>query len=124
MTIWGTGRPRREFLHVDDCADALVHLMTHYSDSEHVNVGTGTDIAIRDLAEMIAKVIGYRGDFVFDTSRPDGTLVKRLDVGRINGLGWKAAIDLQSGLLETYEWYRSHRDAALEARPATIVTGA
>ncbi|HET6328862.1 MAG TPA: hypothetical protein VFG04_29530, partial [Planctomycetaceae bacterium] len=77
-----------------------------------------------DLAEMIAKVIAYRGDFVFDTSRPDGTLVKRLDVGRINGLGWKAAIELESGLRETYDWYRSHRDAALEARPATSATGA
>jgi GDP-L-fucose synthase len=119
VTIWGTGRPRREFLHVDDCADALVHLMTHYSALEHVNVGTGNDIAIRELAEMIAKVIGYRGSFVFDTSRPDGTLVKRLDVGRINELGWKASIDLENGLRQTYEWYRSQREAALEPRPAT-----
>lgn len=124
VTIWGTGRPRREFLHVDDCADALVHLMTHYSASEHVNVGTGTDIAIRDLAEMIAKVIGYRGAFAFDTSRPDGTLLKRLDVSRINGLGWKASIDLDSGLRQTYDWYRSHRDAALEARSTASAPGA
>jgi GDP-L-fucose synthase len=124
VTIWGTGQPRREFLHVDDCADALVHLMTHYSASEHVNVGTGTDIAIRDLAEMIAKVIGYRGAFVFDSSRPDGTLLKRLDVGRINGLGWKASIDLETGLRQTYDWYRTHRDTALEARSAVSATGA
>jgi GDP-L-fucose synthase len=121
VTIWGTGRPRREFLHVDDCADAIVHLMTHYSANEHVNVGTGTDIAIRDLAELIAKVIGYRGNFVFDTSRPDGTLVKRLDVGRINGLGWKASIDLESGLRQTYDWYRSQPEAAIKSLPMTEI---
>jgi GDP-L-fucose synthase len=121
VTIWGTGRPRREFLHVDDCADAIVHLMTHYSANEHVNVGTGTDIAIRDLAELIAKVIGYRGNFVFDTSRPDGTLVKRLDVGRINGLGWKASIDLESGLRQTYDWYRSQSEAAIKSLPMTEI---
>jgi GDP-L-fucose synthase len=116
VTIWGTGRPRREFLHVDDCADALVHLMTHYSAAEHINVGTGTDIAICDLAQLIAEVVGYEGKFVFDTSRPDGTLLKRLDVRRINELGWKASIDLESGLRQTYDWYRTHRDAAVEAR--------
>jgi GDP-L-fucose synthase len=118
VTIWGTGRPRREFLHVDDCADALVHLMVHYSADEHINVGTGTDIAIRDLAELIARVVGFRGGFVFDTSRPDGTLLKRLDVSRLNELGWKASIDLERGLRQTYEWYRAHRDAVLEGRVA------
>jgi len=111
VTIWGTGRPRREFLHVGDCADALVHLMKHYSAAEHVNVGTGTDITIRELAELIARVIGYRGEFVFDTTRPDGTLLKRLDVRRINELGWRASVDLESGLRQTYEWYREHRSA-------------
>jgi GDP-L-fucose synthase len=111
VTIWGTGRPRREFLHVDDCADALVHLMTNYSNDEHINVGTGSDIAICDLAELIAKVVGYEGTFVFDTSRPDGTLLKRLDVRRINERGWKASIDLETGVRQTYDWYRSHRDA-------------
>ncbi len=111
VTIWGTGRPRREFLHVDDCADALVHLMTHYSADEHINVGTGADIAICDLARLIAKVVGYDGGFTFDTSRPDGTLLKRLDVHRINELGWKATVDLETGLRQTYDWYRNHRDA-------------
>jgi GDP-L-fucose synthase len=118
VTIWGTGRPRREFLHVDDCADALVHLMTHYSAVEHINVGTGMDIAICDLAQLIAKVVGYEGDFVFDTTRPDGTLLKRLDVRRVNELGWKASIDLETGLRQTYDWYRPYRDAAVESRPA------
>lgn len=111
VTIWGTGRPRREFLHVDDCADALVHLMTHYSADEHINVGTGADIAICDLARLIAKVVGYDGGFTFDTSRPDGTLLKRLDVHRINELGWKATVDLEAGLRQTYDWYRNHWDA-------------
>jgi GDP-L-fucose synthase len=108
VTIWGTGLPRREFLHVDDCADALVHLMTHYSGAEHVNVGTGTDIAIRDLAVLIAQIVGYRGEFVYDASKPDGTLVKRLDVTRLSALGWKASIDLETGLRQTYEWYCDH----------------
>jgi GDP-L-fucose synthase len=112
VTIWGTGRPRREFLHVDDCADALVHLMKSYSAGEHVNVGTGTDIAIRDLAELVARIIGYRGEFVFDTSKPDGTLVKRLDVRRLEELGWKATIDLEAGLRQTYDWYKSHSGAS------------
>jgi GDP-L-fucose synthase len=117
VTIWGTGRPRREFLHVNDCAEALVHLMKHYSADDHLNVGTGTDISIRDLADLIARVVGYRGGFAFDTSRPDGTLEKRLDVRRINALGWKAAIDLETGLRQTYDWYRDHRTAAIETSP-------
>jgi GDP-L-fucose synthase len=116
VTVWGSGRPRREFLHVNDCADALVHLMKHYSDEEHINVGTGMDVTIRDLAESIAKIVGYRGEFVFDASRPDGTLLKRLDVSRINALGWKATIDLETGLRRTYEWYENHRAVATERR--------
>jgi GDP-L-fucose synthase len=111
VTIWGTGRPRREFLHVDDCAEALVHLMKHYSDEEHVNVGTGSDITIRELAELIARVIGFSGGFKFDASRPDGMLEKRLDVSRIHALGWRASIDLETGLRKTHEWYRAFRDA-------------
>jgi GDP-L-fucose synthase len=116
VTVWGSGRPRREFLHVDDCADALVHLMKRYSDGEHINVGTGTDVTIRDLAESIAEIVGYRGAFVFDPSRPDGTLLKRLDVSRINAFGWKATIDLETGLRRTYEWYENHRAVATERR--------
>jgi GDP-L-fucose synthase len=111
VTIWGTGRPRREFLHVDDCAEALVHLMKHYSDDEHVNVGTGSDVTIRELAELIARVVGYQGRFSFDTSRPDGTLLKRLDVSRIHDLGWCASVELETGLKQTYDWYSANRDA-------------
>jgi len=106
VSVWGTGRPRREFLHVDDCAGALVHLMIHYSGDEHVNIGTGTDVTIRELAELIGRVVGYRGSFVFDPSRPDGTPQKWLDVRRINALGWHATIGLEAGLRQTYEWYR------------------
>jgi GDP-L-fucose synthase len=111
VALWGTGRPRREFLHVDDCAEALVHLMKHYSGPEHVNVGTGSDLTIRELAELIARVIGYRGKFRYDNSRPDGMIEKRLDVGRIHSLGWRASIDLETGLRQTYEWYCTHQDA-------------
>lgn len=108
VPVWGTGRPRREFLHVDDCAAALVHLIKHYSGEQHVNVGTGSDVTIRELAELIAKIVGYRGTFVFDTSRADGTPQKRLDVRRIHELGWHATIDLETGLRQTYDWYRNN----------------
>jgi len=116
VSVWGTGRPRRELLHVDDCAAALVHLMVHYSGEEHVNVGTGSDLTIRELAEQIGQVVGYRGTFVFDSSRPDGTPVKRLDVSRIAGLGWRAQIDLETGLRQTYDWYREHCRSVEAAR--------
>lgn len=107
-TVWGTGKPRRELLHVDDCADAVVHLVKNYSGEEHVNVGTGQDVTISELAKLIGQTVGYSGKFVFDTSRPDGTPVKRLDVRRIQALGWRAKIDLETGLRQTYEWYRRH----------------
>ena len=90
VEIWGTGTPRREFLYVDDMADALVFLMQHYSGEPHVNVGTGTDITIRDLAELVAKVAGWQGEFVYDPSKPDGTPRKVMDVSRLRGLGWPA----------------------------------
>ncbi len=106
VLVWGTGRPRREFLHVDDCAAALVHLMKHYSDESPINVGTGSDVTIRELAEMIGRIVGFRGRFAFDPSRPDGTPQKRLDVSRIHALGWKATIELEAGLRETCDWYR------------------
>ncbi|HET9902477.1 MAG TPA: NAD-dependent epimerase/dehydratase family protein, partial [Xanthobacteraceae bacterium] len=105
LEVWGTGTPRREFLHVDDLADALVFLMENYSAEETINVGTGTDIAIRELAETIAEVVGYRGRFVFDTSRPDGTPRKLLDVSRLTALGWTARIPLKEGLKQAYDWY-------------------
>lgn len=105
VTIWGTGSVLREFLFVDDLADALVFLMNEYSGEEHVNVGTGTDVSIKELAQLICNVIGYNGKLVFDTSKPDGTPKKLLNVSKINSLGWKAATELEDGIRKTYEWY-------------------
>ena len=105
VEIWGTGKPRREFLCVDDLADALVHLMKVYSDKMHINVGTGEDVTIADLAKRIADVVGFSGDVVYDTSKPDGTPRKLLDVRRLKALGWQAKIPLEEGLRKTYQWY-------------------
>jgi GDP-L-fucose synthase len=109
VEVWGTGTPRREFLHVDDLADACLHLMQHYSDEAPINIGWGTDVSIAELAHMIAEVVGFRGELRFDPSRPDGTPRKLLDVSRLSALGWRAGIPLGQGLVSTYEWYRSHR---------------
>ncbi len=105
VTVWGTGSPRREFLHVDDLADAAVFLMNNYDGEEIVNVGTGIDLTIRELAELVKSVVGYEGELVFDTSKPDGTPRKLLDVSKLTGLGWRANIDLRDGIKSTYEWY-------------------
>ncbi len=105
VVVWGTGTPMREFLFVDDLADALLFLMENYSDYEHVNVGTGIDVTIRELAETICKVVGYEGRLTFDTSKPDGTPRKLLDVSKINKLGWKAKLSLEEGIRLTYTWY-------------------
>ena len=105
IEIWGTGKPRREFLYVDDLADACVFLMEHYSADETVNVGTGTDVTIRELAETVARVVGYRGDFTYNTAKPDGAPQKLLDVGRLAALGWTAKTDLKEGFTRTYEWF-------------------
>jgi GDP-L-fucose synthase len=105
VEIWGTGKPRREFLYVDDLADALIHLMEHYSNEAQVNVGTGQDLTIRELADLIAGVVGYRGGFVFDAGKPDGTPRKLLDASRLNQLGWASKTGLREGLERTYEWY-------------------
>lgn len=102
VVIWGTGTPRREFLHVDDLADAAVFLMRNYSGEPFINVGTGEDLTIRELAELVAKVVGYGGAIVTDPSKPDGTPRKLLDVSRINALGWRARIGLEAGLEATY----------------------
>ena len=107
VVIWGTGSPRREFLHVDDMAAAAVYMMQHYDDGEIVNVGAGKDISIRELAEMIAGVVGYRGALSFDTTRPDGTPRKLLDSSRAKALGWSPQIPLRDGIIATYEWYRA-----------------
>ncbi len=106
VEVWGTGRPRREFLHVDDLADAAVFLMKNWSDDQHINIGTGEDLSIADLAEMIARVIGFDGSFVFDRSKPDGTPRKLLDVAKLSALGWRYRTDLESGIRQTYDWYR------------------
>ncbi len=112
VEIWGSGRPRREFLYVDDCADALVYLMKHYSGDCHINVGCGKDLSIRQLAAASARVVGFGGEFVMDPSKPDGTPRKLLDVTRLNDLGWQAKIDLEEGLHRTYAWYRDSLDGA------------
>jgi GDP-L-fucose synthase len=113
VVIWGTGTPRREFLHVDDLADACVYLMQGYSSAEIINVGVGEDLTILDLAQRIARVVGYEGEIATDVSKPDGTPRKLLDVGRLAGLGWRAKIGLDEGLAQTYRWFVEH---AAEAR--------
>lgn len=105
---WGTGRPRREFMHVDDLADACVFLLEHYDGPEQVNIGTGRDLTIRELAEKIARVVGFEGRTTWDPSRPDGMDQKLLDVAKLTQLGWNAQIDLEDGLASTVDWYRSH----------------
>jgi GDP-L-fucose synthase len=111
VVLWGTGTPRREFLHVDDCADGLVHLMRNFSGEGPVNVGTGTDVTIGELAELIARTVQFSGRLVFDTSRPDGTPRKLSDVSRLKSLGWSARIPLAQGLAETYTWFRQNRSS-------------
>ena len=105
VVIWGTGSPLREFLHVDDLAGAAVYLMRNYSSDQIVNVGTGSEISIRDLARTIQHVVGYKGRVVHDTSKPHGTPRKLLDVSRLNALGWHSSIPLEEGIRQTYEWY-------------------
>ena len=104
VTIWGTGTPRREFLYVDDCADALVFLLRHYSDASTINVGVGRDVTIAELASVVAGVVGFTGQIGFDTSRPDGTPRKLLDVSRLTALGWQAHTGLKEGIASTYQW--------------------
>src|SRR3954462_2562176 len=111
VTVWGTGTPRREFLHVDDMARACVHLLEHYDEPEPINIGVGEDLTIRELAELVAEIVGFEGELVFDTTKPDGTPRKLLDVSKIHGLGWKAQIDLREGLTQTYRWYREQLES-------------
>jgi GDP-L-fucose synthase len=108
VSIWGSGTPRREFLHVDDLAAASLFLMHQYDSPEIINVGTGEDISIADLAQLTAVTIGYHGAVGYDSSKPDGTPRKLLDVSRLKALGWKPLIDLRTGIRQTYEWYTTH----------------
>jgi GDP-L-fucose synthase len=105
VTAWGTGSPMREFLYVDDLADACLHLMKTYDNPEIVNIGTGVDVTIKELAETIAEIVGYKGKIEWDTSKPDGTPRKLLDVSKLHSLGFKHKVDLEEGVKKTYEWY-------------------
>lgn len=110
VTVWGTGTPLREFLYVDDLADALVFLMNTYNEIDFVNVGTGQEVSIKELALTIKAVVGYDGDLVFDATKPDGTPRKLLDVSRLNAAGWQAKTDLKTGIERTYDWFLGHID--------------
>jgi GDP-L-fucose synthase len=112
VVIWGTGTPRREFLHVDDLASAAVFLMEHYDGAEIVNVGVGEDVTIAELAGLVKHVVGFEGNLVFDTTKPDGTPRKLLDVSRLSGLGWRAATTLEQGIDSTYRWFLTHVESA------------
>jgi GDP-L-fucose synthase len=112
VTLWGTGTPRREFMHVDDMARAVVFLLEHYSDSLQINVGTGVEGTILELAQLIARVVGYEGAFEFDPSKPDGTPRKCTDTSRLSALGFCPEFDLESGIRATYSWFLAHRATA------------
>lgn len=112
VEIWGSGRPRREFLHVDDLADAVVFLVKTWSDEEPINIGTGTDVTISELARLIAEIVGFTGRFVFDASKPDGTPRKLLEVSKLTALGWQPRIELEAGIRQTYAWRRAARTIA------------
>ena len=108
MTLWGSGKPLREFLHVDDLADACVFLMRNYSEDQHINIGYGSDVTIREAAETVARVVGFTGEFVYDTSKPDGTPRKLLDCTRLNDLGWRPSIAFEQGIAHAYDWFLKH----------------
>jgi GDP-L-fucose synthase len=112
IVIWGTGTPRREFLHVDDAASAVVHLMKVYSGAEHVNVGTGVDITIMELAKLVCEVVGFDGTIVTDSSKPDGTPRKLLDVSKLRATGWRPRYELREGLTDAYRWFQSNEAIA------------
>jgi GDP-L-fucose synthase len=119
VVVWGTGRPRREFLHVDDLADACLFLMQHYSAPEHINVGSGVDLSIRELAETVRDVVYPSAEIVFDLSKPDGMPRKLLDISRLHALGWHHSIDLTDGIRSSYEWFLANKDRARGMAPVT-----
>ena len=107
MAVWGSGKPRREFLYVDDLADACVFLMKNYSDEEHVNVGYGSDVTIGEVAKIVTDAVGFKGELAFDTSKPDGMPRKLVDSAKLNAMGWRPATDLKQGIAQAYAWYRA-----------------
>lgn len=110
VTVWGSGQPKREFLHVDDLADASLFCLKNYADEGILNVGTGTDLSIAELATLVKNTVGYTGEIVYDTSKPDGTPRKLLDVSRLSALGWQAQTTLADGVANTYQWFLEHQD--------------
>ena len=121
VVLWGTGAPRRELLHVDDMVDACIHLMSHYNGPGFVNIGTGEDLSVRELADLVREVVGYDGEVIWDTSKPDGAPRKLLDVSKLSALGWRCKIPLRTGLETTYEWFRDsveHSGASVRGLPA------
>ncbi|MDZ7677389.1 MAG: GDP-L-fucose synthase [Acidimicrobiales bacterium] len=122
LQVWGTGSPKREFLHVDDLADACLFLMDHYSGNTHINVGTGEDLAIRELAESMRDVVHPDAELVWDTSKPDGSPRKLLDVSKLHDLGWKHRIDLRIGIEDTYAWFCAQDPATLRGADAELVS--
>ncbi len=105
MEVWGTGQVRREFMHVNDCADGLVHVLKHYSGPSHINIGTGSDVSIAEVAQTVAQTVGFKGDMKFDTSMPDGTPRKLMSSDKLSALGWSPQISLEAGLKDAYDWY-------------------
>jgi GDP-L-fucose synthase len=108
VTVWGSGTPKREFLYSDDLASACLYLLENYNNDSHINVGTGTDLSIADLAQTIAEVVGFDGEIQFDISKPEGTPRKLLDVSKLSALGWKSSIQLKDGIQKTYDWFLAH----------------
>ena len=115
LEIWGTGRPMRELLYVDDAADGMVFIMRHYSDEDIINIGVGQDLTIAELAAAVGRAVGFRGSIRFDTSKPDGTPRKLVDVSRLNALGWRPKVSLEEGLKRTYRWYLERHAAQITA---------
>ena len=114
IEAWGTGTPRREFLHADDCADALVLLLKNYSGHEHINVGSGEDLTILELTQIVCRVVGFEGEIVHDLSKPDGTMRKLMSVDKLRAMGWAPKIGLEQGIAETYRWFLDNKLGLLE----------
>jgi GDP-L-fucose synthase len=112
VELWGTGKPRREFMFSDDFASALIHVVENYDDDKPINIGTGLDISILELSELMKEVVGFEGSIRWNTDIPDGTFRKLLDVSKLNSLGWKSQFDLASGVRKTYEWFTANYDTA------------